>query len=112
MESASGGPKVDMGGRDIRFKPDEGVVQAESGVSQFGRERDDWGNWFGVDNSHPLFHYVLSDHYTARNPHFAPPEAKVQVIVPTNPKVYPARAPEKSTTVSSRAGISPRRARR
>ena len=95
VESASGGPKVDMGGRDIRFKPDEGVVQAESGVSQFGRERDDWGNWFGVDNSHPLFHYVLSDHYTARNPHFAPPEAKVQVIVPTNPKVYPARAPEK-----------------
>lgn len=94
-ESVKSGARINMSGRDIRLKPDESLAEAESGVSQFGRERDDWGNWFGVDNSHPCFHYVLSDHYMRRNPNFAAPESKVQVIVPTNPKVFPARPPEK-----------------
>ena len=47
--------------------------------TQFGRERDDWGNWFGGNNSNPMWHYVLDDHYLRRNPHFAPPPVRKQV---------------------------------
>ncbi len=34
-------------GRDLRFDPDSGRLEAISGQTQFGRERDDFGHWFG-----------------------------------------------------------------
>ena len=83
------GAKVDLSGRDLRIKPDTGEVEAIAGVSQFGRNQDDWGNWFGTDNSHPLFHYVLDDRYIRRNPYVAGPDAKRQLLTPANPKVFP-----------------------
>ena len=33
--------------------------------------RDDWGNWFGCDNSNLGRHYPLADHDLRRNPHVA-----------------------------------------
>jgi putative membrane-bound dehydrogenase-like protein len=84
------GTKQQIGSRDFRVRPDTGAIDSQSGPSQYGRNRDDWGNWFGVQNSHPLWHYVLADHYIRRNPHFAPPDPKHQVVTPTNPRVYPA----------------------
>jgi putative membrane-bound dehydrogenase-like protein len=84
------GSKHQIGSRDFRIRPNTGEIDPQSGPSQFGRTRDDWGNWFGVQNSHPLWHYVLADHNIRRNPHFAPPDPKQQVVTPTNPKVYPA----------------------
>ncbi len=62
------GEKIDLGSRDFRFKPDTGEFDPQTGPSQFGRARDDWGNWFGVQNSFPLWHYVLQDHYLRRKP--------------------------------------------
>ncbi len=79
-----------VGGRDFRIRPDDGLLDPVSGPSQFGRNRDDWGNWFGVQNSYPLWHYVLEDYYTRRNPHIAPPDPRKQLLLPANPKVYPA----------------------
>src|SRR5438034_724233 len=38
---------VNISGRDFRFKPDTGEFEAVTGQTQFGRCRDDWGNWFG-----------------------------------------------------------------
>ncbi len=87
--SVKTGAKIDLGGRDLRIRPDEGLVDAESGVSQFGRNRDDWDDWFGVNNSYPMWHYVLADHYTRRNPHVVLPDPKVQLILPPNPTIYP-----------------------
>jgi len=84
-----------VGSRDFRFHPDSGELEAESGPSQFGRDRDDWGRWFGTQNSRPLWHYVLADHYLSRNPHIAAPDPRQQVVVPLNPKVWPASALEK-----------------
>ncbi|HZJ16527.1 MAG TPA: PVC-type heme-binding CxxCH protein, partial [Chthoniobacteraceae bacterium] len=55
--------EVLVGSRDFRFRPDTGALEPESGPSQFGRNRDDWGHWFGTQNSRPLWHYVLADHY-------------------------------------------------
>lgn len=84
-----------VGSRDFRFRPDTGELEPQSGPSQFGRNRDDWGHWFGTQNSRPLWHYVLADHYLRRNPHVAAPDPARQVVVPLNPKVWPMSAPEK-----------------
>jgi putative membrane-bound dehydrogenase-like protein len=84
-----------VGSRDFRFRPDTGELEAESGPSQFGRDRDDWGHWFGTQNSRPLWHYVLADRYLRRNPHVAAPDPTRQVVVPLNPKVWPVSVPEK-----------------
>src|SRR2546429_2180788 len=39
--------EINVAGRDLRIRPDTGELDAVSGNTQFGRERDDWGNWFG-----------------------------------------------------------------
>ena len=88
------GEKIDLGSRDFRFKPDTGEFDPQSGPSQFGRARDDWGHWFGVQNSFPLWHYVLQDHYLRRNPHVIPPDP-IHQLFPRNPPVYPASSAEK-----------------
>jgi len=37
----------------------------------FGRNRDDWGNWFGNNNPTWVWHYWLPVHYVQRNPQLA-----------------------------------------
>ena len=86
--------KTAVGSRDFRIRPDEGLIDPQSGPSQFGRNRDAWGNWFGEQNSYPLWHYVLEDPYIRRNPYFAPPDPR-HLMTPSNPPVYAAAAPEK-----------------
>ncbi len=95
IRSVRAGKDVAVGALDFRFKPDTGELEPESGPSQFGRNRDDWGHWFGTQNSRPLWHYVLADRYLRRNPHVAAPDPTRQVVVPLNPKVWPVSAPEK-----------------
>ncbi|MBI2477719.1 MAG: HEAT repeat domain-containing protein, partial [Planctomycetia bacterium] len=89
IRSADSETVTQVGGRDFRIRPDAGLLDPLAGPSQFGRNRDDWGNWFGVQNSFPLWHYVLEDYYTRRNPHVAPPDPRKQLLLPANPKVYP-----------------------
>ncbi len=97
------GAKIDLGSRDFRFKPDTGEFDPQSGPSQFGRARDDWGHWFGVQNSFPLWHYVLQDHYLRRNPHIIPPDP-IHQLFPRNPPVYPASSMEKRFHSFDQAG--------
>lgn len=89
------GERIQVGSRDFRIRPDLGLLDPQSGPSQFGRNRDAWGNWFGVQNSYPLWHYVLEDHNIRRNPFHAPPDPRHQVVTPANPRVYSAAKPEK-----------------
>ncbi|HEY6227153.1 MAG TPA: PVC-type heme-binding CxxCH protein, partial [Verrucomicrobiae bacterium] len=98
------GEEIALGSRDFRFRPDTGEFEPESGPSQFGRNRDDWGHWFGTQNSHPLWHYVLADRYIRRNPHVAAPDPTVQVMTPSNPKVFPVSLPEKRYHSFDQAG--------
>src|SRR5205085_1804751 len=52
--------------------------------------RDDWGNWFGCNNSDPMWHFVLADHYQRRNPDVATPNTHKQVSVqPGVAQIYP-----------------------
>ena len=62
---------VDIRGHDFRFRPNDLLFETVAGQTQFGRHRDDWGNWFGNNNPAWLWHYYLPEHYLARNPHLA-----------------------------------------
>jgi putative membrane-bound dehydrogenase-like protein len=95
VESKRNGKKYELGSRDFRFNPDSGELETESGPSQFGRNRDAWGHWFGTQNANPLWHYVLPDRYLARNPYVAT-ISPVRHVLPTgSPPVYPASSLEK-----------------
>lgn len=71
IRSARTGTTTAIGGRDFRFHPVTGEFQAVSGQTQFGRVRDDWGNWFGNANPVWAWHYYLPERYLVRNPHLA-----------------------------------------
>src|SRR5207249_2781459 len=58
-----GRQEVNLRGHDFRFRPDTGDIELQSGQTQFGRCRDDWGNWFGGHNTYPGWHFALDDHY-------------------------------------------------
>lgn len=78
VTSVKTGAKYDIRNRDLRIRPDEGLLDPQSGQSQFGRDRDNWGNWFGCHHATPMWHYALDDHYLRRNPHVASPAARVE----------------------------------
>ena len=67
-QRGEGSQVVDIRGHDIRFKPDTGELELVAGQTQFGRHRDDWGNWFGNNNPNWLWHYHIPIHYLKRNP--------------------------------------------
>ncbi len=89
------GESIKLGSRDLRFQPDTGELQLESGPSQYGRNRDAWGHWFGTQNANPLWHYVLSDRYLARNPHVPTASPIKHIVGPGSPVVYSASQLEK-----------------
>ncbi len=95
IKSIKTGEEIALGSRDFRFNPESGELDPQSGPSQFGRNRTDWGDWFGEMNSYPMWHYVLLDQYIRRNPHAASPDPRKQLVMPKNPKVYPYKAPQK-----------------
>ncbi|HEY2589881.1 MAG TPA: PVC-type heme-binding CxxCH protein [Tepidisphaeraceae bacterium] len=81
---------ADIRGRDIRIRPDEGRIETTTGISQYGTAMNDWGDWFGCDNSNPDFQFVLDENYLRRNPHFLPPSPRAQVPdVPGASPVFP-----------------------
>ncbi|MDA0810821.1 MAG: FG-GAP-like repeat-containing protein [Verrucomicrobia bacterium] len=91
VRSLKTGETANISGRDVRLRLDTGTLDAQSGMTQFSRPRDDWGNWFGCNNSFPLWHYVLHDHYLRRNPHVATPSPSIRITDPElHPQVYPA----------------------
>jgi putative membrane-bound dehydrogenase-like protein len=94
LVSARSGAKLAVGSRDFRFRPDTGELETETGPTQFGRNRDDWGHWFGSQNAKPLWHYVLAARYAARNPYVAL-GALTQPVLPADVAVHPAQPPEK-----------------
>src|SRR4029434_6970427 len=88
------GKKVNISGRDLRIHPDSSDLDAVTGQTQFGRSRDDWGNWFGNNNTNPLFHFVLEERYLKRNPYLLPTDPRVYVSVTSGASpVYPISKP-------------------
>lgn len=90
VKSVKTGVTLNISGRDLRIRPDTGELETQAGQTQFGRNRDDWGNWFGGNNANPMWHYVLEEHYLRRNPHVASPENRHHVSVqPGASPVFP-----------------------
>lgn len=93
-----------LGSRDFRFRPESGEFEPQSGPSQFGRDREDFGDWFGEQNSWPIWHYVLEEQDLRRNPHVPTPLSFHRLITPANPRVYPASTQEKRFHSFAEAG--------
>ncbi len=82
---------VNISGRDFRFHPDTGAFEAVAGGTQFGRHRDDWGNWFGNNNPNWLWHYHIPEDYLARNPYLAVKSTRQMLAnYPESTRLYPA----------------------
>jgi putative membrane-bound dehydrogenase-like protein len=93
IKSLITGETVVLGDRDFRIQPDKGILEPATGRTQQGRVRDDWGNWFGCDNSNLCWHYPLADHYLRRNPHVEAPPSAVLVPGGEDPnRLYPIRS--------------------
>jgi putative membrane-bound dehydrogenase-like protein len=71
VRSVKSNEELNLSGHDLRILPEEGVMELQPGATQFGRHRDDWGGWFGNDNSHWLWHYFLPERYVIRNPYLS-----------------------------------------
>ncbi|MGL4461094.1 MAG: PVC-type heme-binding CxxCH protein, partial [Planctomycetia bacterium] len=72
-------PLVSARGRDLRFDPATGVLEALAGSAQFGMCFDDWGNRFLCSNSNHAIEVVARSEYLARNP-FLPAPSLLQSI--------------------------------
>ncbi len=94
VKSLATGKVVNIRGRDVRFRPDTGEIEAIEGQTQYGRRCDDWGNWFGNNNPTWLWHYPIPERAIARNPQLA---VKTLKQVPANyaepTRVFPISKP-------------------
>ncbi|CAN5846744.1 hypothetical protein BH23PLA1_BH23PLA1_01220 [soil metagenome] len=87
IRSTGADSRIKVKAMDFRIDPDRGLIEPESGGAQFGRARDDWGNWFGNNNPSLGWHYVLADQEVKRNPLLALSNAR-QTLDP-DVHVYP-----------------------
>jgi hypothetical protein len=95
IRSTATGQTANLRGHDLRFNPDTGVFDTVAVQTQFGRHRDDWGNWFGNNNPTWLWHYFLPEHYLRRNPDLAVNTTR-QVLAnyPNSTRVFPISRPQ------------------
>src|SRR5258708_3421850 len=64
----AGAPQLKEHGRNVRFRPDTGQLEALSGSSQYGQAFDNWGRHFTLNNSDHIRHEVIAARYLQRNP--------------------------------------------
>jgi len=75
ITSTKSAETLNLRGRDFRIRPDGGHIDGQSGQTQFSRAQDDWGNWFGCNNSYPIYHFTMADEYARRNNQYAFPNS-------------------------------------
>jgi putative membrane-bound dehydrogenase-like protein len=78
-----------ISGSDLSLDPVKGDLRLETGVTQFIRTTDEYGNWFGNENSLPMFHYVFPQTWIDRTGYR--PKRRYQLITnpPSIPPVFP-----------------------
>jgi len=95
IRSVENKQELDLRGHDLRIRPDDGLMELQPGATQFGRHRDDWGDWFGNDNSRWLWHYFLPEHYLARNSHLAVASlTRLLANYPDSSRIFAASQPQ------------------
>lgn len=82
------GKTHDVTRRDVCWNPDTGELFTTSGMTQFVRARDEFGNWFGNVNNQPIFHYVIEDKYRRKGGYSGPAQQPL-LDPPVAPPVFP-----------------------
>lgn len=59
-------------GRSVRFRPDRLTLEEMASRCQFGHTFDQWGHWFGCNNSNQGYQEIIAQRYLARNPQLPP----------------------------------------
>lgn len=91
VKSVATGRSVSISGRDLRFRPDTGELETVSAQTQYARNRDDWGHWFGNNNPTWLWQVVVPEHYLRRNPGLAVKRvSRVLANYDDSTRVFPA----------------------
>ncbi|MGB7156568.1 MAG: neutral/alkaline non-lysosomal ceramidase N-terminal domain-containing protein, partial [Tepidisphaeraceae bacterium] len=111
--SDASGKKLDIRGRDFRFRAPGEQLETVGGLTQQGRARDDWGRWFGCDNSNALFYYPHEERYYRRNPHAPSPKPVVNPrgdfdiarIYPISRPLERFNHPESANRMTSACGL-------
>jgi putative membrane-bound dehydrogenase-like protein len=86
IRSPGNATEIDASGRDFRFMPRAAGFEPLPGVSQQGRVRDDFNEWFGNDNGSLLWHYPLPPDAAAWG--IEPPQARIGINRDDN-RVFP-----------------------
>lgn len=102
LESRKTGQKVKLGTNDFRFHPDTGELRLESGRTQYGKWRDDWGNWFGNNNSTIAWHYWLPMSLLEKNQALA--VASLREVTNQEKRVFPISPPVRRWNQQASAG--------
>ena len=105
---------LDIRNHDFRFRPLHGPIEPVTGLAQQGRLRDDFGRWFGCDNSTPLLYYPHEQRYLRRNPHvplpppIVRPPAKHEVsrIYPVSRTLHRFNDPDNANRFTSACGLA------
>ena len=108
------GKEYDLSANDFRFDPKTGEFALEAGRSQYGKWRDDYGNWFGNNNVTWAWHYWLPLDDLKRNPDLAVKSIREETN--TDKRIYPVspavrRFNQASTAGTLTSGCSPMPAR-
>ena len=84
---------VSVQGVDLALDPDRRTLTQESGETQFIRSQDAWGNWFGNNNSHPIYHFTIDRFWKEGN--IPLPRSLYQYVTnpPSTPQVFPLSQP-------------------
>ncbi|MDZ4404631.1 PVC-type heme-binding CxxCH protein [Prosthecobacter sp.] len=80
-----------LGTNDFRFDPRTGEFALEGGRSQYGKWRDDFGNWFGNNNATIGWHYWLPFRHLERHPEIV--AKSVRGDLNGEKRVFPASPP-------------------
>lgn len=82
------GARVPLRLNDFRFDPRTGELRLETGATQCGKWRDDFGNWFGNNNLTPGWHYWLPMSHLERHPELVPRSLRADLT--QDRRVFPA----------------------
>lgn len=110
---SAGNEPVNIRNRDFRFNPFTGSFETVSGLTQQGRVRDDWGNWFGCDNSRLLLNFPSPEQYMRRNPDVPAPDPTRNLasgpdanrLYPTSPLLERFNDPGHANRVTAASGL-------
>ncbi|MCB1078956.1 MAG: hypothetical protein KDM64_14135, partial [Verrucomicrobiae bacterium] len=90
VESVKTGETLELGSFDLAIEPDSGAMRLLTGRTQYGRVRDDLGNWFGCSNSRPIFQFLFRDADLRRNPHAIYPPGNRDIDAGEDPRrIFP-----------------------